>query len=85
MTQQRSGSQDYSAADRLMALVAKALDQTDTAYVMIGGQAVVQHGYSRVTLVVDISLAVSTDGIRTISTKSTASASTHASRRMTKR
>lgn len=66
MTQQQSDWQDYSAADRLMALLAKAFDQAQTAYVVIGGQAVVQHGYSRATLDVDISLAISTDGIRPI-------------------
>ena len=66
MTQQRSDWQDYSAADRLMTLLAKAFDQAKAAYVVIGGQAVVQHGYSRATLDVDVSLAISTDGIRPI-------------------
>lgn len=64
MSQQRSDWQEYSAADRLMALLAKAFDQSDIAYVVIGGQAVVQHGYSRATLDVDITLAVGSDGIR---------------------
>ncbi|MGB0766852.1 MAG: DUF6036 family nucleotidyltransferase [Phycisphaeraceae bacterium] len=66
MTQQRSDWPEYSAADRLMAMLAKAFDQSNTPYVVIGGQAVVQHGYSRATLDVDVSLAISTDGIRPI-------------------
>ena len=49
-----------------MTLLAKTFDQADIAYVVIGGQAVVQHGYSRATLDVDVSLAVGLDGIRSM-------------------
>lgn len=53
-----SDSREYSAADELMAMVAKSLDEAELPYVVIGGQAVIQHGYGRSTHDVDITVSI---------------------------
>jgi hypothetical protein len=49
--------------EQLLARLAKALDAAKVPYIVIGGQAVLQHGEPRFTRDIDISLGVDSDGL----------------------
>ncbi len=66
MTDLHAGSSEYSAADQLMAMLAESFDHAGLPYVVIGGQAVIQHGYGRSTVDVDFTIAVGFDRFQTV-------------------
>lgn len=55
-TKPNPGSPESSPGDRLIRQLAEALDRQDIGYVVIGGQAVNQHGHSRFTRDVDFTV-----------------------------
>jgi len=55
-TKQSPASPESFPGDRLIAAVARALDKQKIDYVVIGGQAVIQHGHNRFTGDVDFTV-----------------------------
>lgn len=52
--------------EQLMAKLGRSLDAAKVPYIVIGGQAVLQHGEPRFTRDIDISLGVDSDGVNAV-------------------